>query len=220
MSDLPHADLKLRPLFYAALPQCRDFLASADNFRDSLLSIGPVTPLEPSCNQDWSPRLGALAAYVTVRRVRPARIVEIGAGHSTRFLARAIRDDGLNTGITSLDPEPRSMLNGLSGVELICTPIQSAGSYVVPELVAGDMLFVGSSHKWHPGSDFAFLFNEISPLLVRGCRVHFHHGFARWISCLLDTSTARRTSCRRRIGGGERLADRIRVRACGSPFGG
>ena len=27
------------------------------------------------------------------------------------------------------------MLNGLSGVELICIPIQSAGSYVVPELV-------------------------------------------------------------------------------------
>ena len=77
----------------------------------------------------------------------------------------------------SLDPEPRATLNGLSGVELICTPIQSAGSSVVPELVAGDTLFVGSSHKWHPGSDFAFLFNEILPLLVRGCRVHFHHIF-------------------------------------------
>ena len=80
MSDLPHADPKLRPLFYAALPQCRDFLASADNFRDTLLSIRPVTPPEPRWNQDWSPRLDALAAYVTVRQVRPARIVEIGAG--------------------------------------------------------------------------------------------------------------------------------------------
>ena len=52
------------------------------------------------------------------------------------------------------------MLNGLSGVELICIPIQSAGSYVVSELVAGDILFVGSSHKWHPSSDVAFLFND------------------------------------------------------------
>ena len=69
------------------------------------------------------------------------------------------------------------MLNGLSGVELICIPIQSAGSYVIPELVAGDILFVGSSHKWHPGSDVAFLLNEILPLLVPGCRVHFHNIF-------------------------------------------
>ena len=177
MSDLPHADPKLRPVFYAALPQCRDFLAAANDFRGSLLSIGPVTLLEPSCNQDWSPRLDALAAYVTVRWVRPARIVGIWAGHSTRFLALAVRDGGLNTGITSLDPEPRSMLKRAigGGGELICTPIQLAGSYVVPELVAGDILFVGSTHKWHPGSDVAFLFNEILPLLVRGCRVHFHH---------------------------------------------
>ncbi|MEC7538160.1 MAG: hypothetical protein VYB59_12820, partial [Pseudomonadota bacterium] len=115
MSDLPHADPKQRPLFYAALPQCSDFLAAANDFRDSLLSIGQVTPLEPSCNQDWSPRLDALAAYVTVCRVRPVRIVEIGAGHSTRFLARAVRDSGLNTGITSLDPEPRSMLKRAIG---------------------------------------------------------------------------------------------------------
>ena len=177
MSDLPHADSKLRPFFYAALPQCRDFLAAANDFRDSLLSIGPVTPPEPCWNQDWPPRLDALAAYVTVRQVRPALIVEIGAGHSTRFLARAVRDGGLNTEITSLDPEPRATLNGLSGVELICTPIQLAGPFVVPELVAGDTLFVGSSHKWHPGSAFAFFFNEILPLLVRGCRVHFHDIF-------------------------------------------
>ncbi len=93
--------------------------------------------------------------------MRLARIVEIGAGHSTWFLARAVRDGGLNTEIMSLDPEPRATLSGLSGVELICTPIQSAGSSVVPELVAGDTLFVGSSYKWHTGSDFAFPFNKI-----------------------------------------------------------
>ena len=159
------------------MPHCLNaatFLAAANDFRDSLLSIGPVTPLEPSCNEDLSPRLDALAAYVTVRRVRPARIVEIGAGHSPGFWLGAIRDGGLNTGITSLYPEPRSMLNGLSGVELILHTDTIGG---LLRLVVGDMLFVGSSHKWHPGSDVAFLFNEILPLLVRGCRVHFHHIF-------------------------------------------
>ena len=123
------------------------------------------------------PRLDAPAAYVTVLRARPARITKIGVDHSTRLLDRAARDGGLNTEITSLDLEPRATLNGLSGVELICTPIQSAGSSVVPEMMAGDMLFVGSSHKWHPGSDVAFLFNEILTLLVRSCRVHFHDIF-------------------------------------------
>ena len=87
----------------------------------------------------------------------------------------------------SLDPEPRATLSGLSGVELICTPIQSAGSSVVPELVAGDTLFVGSSYKWYTGSDFASRFNDTLPLLVRGCRFHFHEFF-----CPVDILPTRR----------------------------
>lgn len=164
---------------------------------------------------------GCASRVCNSRRVRPLRIVEIEAGHSTRFLARAIRDSGLNTGITSFDPEPRSMLNGLSGVELICRLIQSAGSYVVPELVAGDMLFVGSSHNWHPGSDVAFLFNDFCRCSFAAAVSTFTIFFCPvYISCPSDTSTARRTSCRRCIGEGERLADRIHLRACGLPFGG
>ena len=219
MSDLPHADPKLRPLFYAALRQCRDFLAAANDFRDSLLSIGPVTPPEPCWNQDWSPRLDALAAYVTVRRVRPARIVEIGAGHSTRFLARAVRSGGLKTGITSLDPEPRDAKRAIGG-----------RAYLHTDTIGGLLRRLRTGGGRYPFRRFQsqvasqqrcrLPLQRFLPLLVRGYRVHFHHFSALCISCPSDISTARRTSCRRRIGGGERLADRIRVRACGSPFGG
>jgi len=177
VSDTLHAAPKLRPLFDAALPHCRNFLAAAGEFRDDLLAIGPDTPPAPRWNQDWFPRLDALAAYLTVRRTRPTRIVEIGAGHSTRFLARAIRDGGLNTRLTSFDPEPRASLDGLAGLDLIRAPFESADRSAINELEAGDILFIDSSHRRQPGSDVAVIFDEILPALRTGCWVHFHDIF-------------------------------------------
>src|SRR5262245_31183128 len=73
-----------------------------------LEAIGPDAPPAPRWNQDWFPRLDAAAAYAMVRALRPKRIVEVGSGHSTRFLARAVADGGLDTRITAIDPEPRA----------------------------------------------------------------------------------------------------------------
>ena len=47
-----------------------------------------------------------------VRSLRPRRIVEVGSGHSTRFLARAVADGGLDTRITAIDPRPRASIRG------------------------------------------------------------------------------------------------------------
>ena len=65
--------------------------------------IGPDRPPAPRWNQDWFPRLDAASAYAMVRRHRPARIVEVGSGHSTRFLARAVADAGLAADITAIE---------------------------------------------------------------------------------------------------------------------
>jgi hypothetical protein len=62
----------------------------------------------PRFDQDWFPRLDAAMAYALVRRFQPPRIVEVGSGHSTRFVARAVGDGGLPTAITAIDPAPRA----------------------------------------------------------------------------------------------------------------
>jgi hypothetical protein len=113
--------ISLTPLFEAALPKMRHFLTSESDYRADLMVIGPDNPPEPRWNQDWFPRLDALAAYVMVRRAQPARIIEVGAGHSTRFLARAIHDGYLPTRLTSIDPQPRATL---SGFDVLTKPLQ------------------------------------------------------------------------------------------------
>ncbi len=145
-----------------------------EQYASALEAIGSEPPPAPRWNQDWFPRLDAAAAYAMVRSTRPKRIVEVGSGHSTRFLARAVADGQLATRITAIDPQPRASIEGLA-VEWIRTPVQRVAAF--PPLGAGDILFIDSSHQLKPGSDVEFLLNAVLPLLPAGVRVHFHDIF-------------------------------------------
>ena len=138
--------------------------------------IGVDAPPAPRWNQDWFPRLDAAAAYAMVRRHRPARIVEVGSGHSTRFMARAVADGGLETRITAIDPRPRATLDGLP-VAVQRRRVQDADPAPFAALASGDFLFIDSSHVMAPGSDVEFLLQRILPALPAGVRVHFHDIF-------------------------------------------
>ncbi len=127
----------------------------------------------PRWDQDWFPRLDAAMAYAMVRGGAPGRIVEVGSGHSTRFLARAVADGGLATRITAIDPAPRTAITGL-GVEIIRDTVQRAGRAPFLGLAAGDILFIDSSHILMPGTDVDFLLNRVLPALPRGVIVHLH----------------------------------------------
>ena len=74
----------------------RAFLSTIDGFSPELERIGTEAPPAPRWTQDWFPRLDAAAAYALVRSLKPRRVVEVGAGHSTRFVVRAIRDGSLD----------------------------------------------------------------------------------------------------------------------------
>ena len=145
-------------------------------YADAFAAIGPDDPPAPRWNQDWFPRLDAAVAYALVRRGAPARIVEVGSGHSTRFMARAVADGGLATRITAIDPAPRATLDGLD-VEIIRKPVHEAGAAPFADLAAGDVLFIDSSHILMPGSDVDWLFNHLLPTLPAGLRVHIHDVF-------------------------------------------
>ena len=136
----------------------------------------PASPAGPRFDQDWFPRLDAALAYSFVREFMPRRIVEIGSGHSTRFMARAIRDQGLSTRLTAIDPAPRARLNGLK-IEHLQAPVQTLGVEPFAALAAGDFVFIDSSHVLMPGTDVDFLLNIVLPMLPAGVLVHFHDIF-------------------------------------------
>ena len=145
-----------------------------EEYAAELEAIGSEPPPAPRWNQDWFPRLDAALAYAIVRATRPRRIVEVGSGHSTRFLARAVADGELDTRITAIDPKPRASIESLP-VEWLRTPVQRVPAF--PALGPGDILFIDSSHQLKPGSDVDFLLNAVLPLLPAGVRVHFHDIF-------------------------------------------
>jgi hypothetical protein len=149
-------------------------LGLIEEYKSELEAIGCEPPPAPRWNQDWFPRLDAAAAYAMVRKTKPRRIVEVGSGHSTRFMARAVADGGLDTRITAIDPEPRASIEALP-VEWLRMPVQRAAAF--PPLGEGDILFIDSSHQLKPGSDVDFLMNAVLPLLPAGVRVHFHDIF-------------------------------------------
>jgi hypothetical protein len=151
-------------------------LGCIKRYSADLESLGTQAPPAPRWNQDWFPRLDAAAAYAVVRASRPRRIVEVGSGHSTRFLARAVADEGLATRITAIDPQPRASLAGLA-VEWLQCPVQSLPPERFVELERDDILFIDSSHQRRPGSDVEFLMDEVLPRLRNGVRVHFHDIF-------------------------------------------
>lgn len=141
-----------------------------------LLSLGHEPPPAPRWSQDWFPRLDAAALYAIVRATRPKRIIEVGSGHSTRFLARAVADEGLATRITAIDPRPRASLMGLS-LEWKMQSVQAVDPQLFALLEPGDILFIDSSHQVKPGSDVEFLLEQALPRLPSGVRVHFHDIF-------------------------------------------
>ncbi|MEX1036993.1 MAG: class I SAM-dependent methyltransferase [Sneathiella sp.] len=138
--------------------------------------FGQEPPPAPRWRQDWFPRLDAAVAYAMVRDRKPARIVEIGSGHSTRFMARAIKDGTLETIFTAIDPAPRARIETLP-IEVIHETLHTAGDAPFEKLAAGDFLFIDSSHIAMPGSDVDRLFLEILPSLPSGVYIHIHDIF-------------------------------------------
>lgn len=163
----------LKAIFRAAEPSFHAVLAAIDRQAAALTALGEEAPPAPRWQQGWFPRLDGAAAYTIVRARRPARIVEVGSGHSTRFLARAVADGGLATAITAIDPQPRAAIAGLP-IRHIAAPLQEADPAIFAELQAGDILFVDSSHVAMPGTDVDRLVADILPGLPAGVLLHFH----------------------------------------------
>ena len=162
--------------FKAATPSFLTWLDAIDEHAAALTAIGEAPPPAPRWSQMWFPRLDAAMAYTLMRKVRPQRVVEVGSGHSTRFLARAVADGGFNCQITCIDPAPRASIAGLA-VARIDQTLSAPGLEAFANLQAGDVVFIDSSHILMPGSDVDLLLNQVLPSLAKGVLVHLHDVF-------------------------------------------
>ena len=162
----------LEPLFLDAEPAIEAVLDSieryAPEFDRIIAGAGPAR-----FDQDWFPRLDAATAYAMVRTARPDRIVEIGSGHSTRFMVQAVRDGGLATDVIAIDPTPRASLAGL-GIHHVASLLDAADPTLFDGLGPSGILFVDSSHVAMPGTDLDRIVGDILPRLPVGTLVHLH----------------------------------------------
>jgi predicted O-methyltransferase YrrM len=163
----------LEPLFAAAGPAMAEVLAAIESCADGIGRIAAGQALPARFDQDWFPRLDAAAAYAIVATRAPARIVEVGSGHSTRVMARAVADRGLSTRIACIDPAPRAVIAEL-GVTHVPRVLGDEDGSLFAELQAGDVLFIDSSHVAMPGTDVDRLVLDVLPRLAEGVLIHIH----------------------------------------------
>ncbi|MGE4191756.1 MAG: class I SAM-dependent methyltransferase [Pseudodesulfovibrio sp.] len=157
----------------------RETLGRIEKHLDTLAGFAALDPGDgdaPRFDQSWCPGLDGAAAYGLVRELAPARIIEIGSGHSTRFMARAILDGGLATRLTSIDPAPRRFIDHLCA-EVVRTTLDKADLSLFDGLGGNDILFFDGSHIAMPGSDADTLVNRVLPRLNPGVWVHVHDIF-------------------------------------------
>jgi len=164
---------ELEPLFRRAEPAMREILDRMADYWPEMAGFRGARPPEPRWEQDWFPGLDGAAAYTLVRSRRPRRILEVGSGHSTRFLARAVRDAGIGTEVIAIDPQPRADISRLD-LQVINRTLQEIKLESLPSLGAGDVLFIDSSHLALPGSDVDILFARLIPTLPAGVLIHIH----------------------------------------------
>ena len=166
----------LESAFKAAEPAFHEMLGAIDGLAETLGALGGAPPPQPRWRQDWFPRLDGAVAYTMVRNRAPARLVEVGSGHSTRFFARAIADGGFECAVTAIDPNPRADIEKLP-LTIVRETVQRAEQDVFGRLAPGDVLAIDSSHILMPGSDVDMLFNRVLPALPAGVLVHIHDIF-------------------------------------------
>ena len=119
--------------------------------------------------------------YAIIRDVRPARIIEIGAGMSTRIAELAgqrNRADGERAEIICIEPFPQARLTEhMPAVTLIKQPVEQVALETFDALEANDILFIDSSHAAKFGGDVCREFLDILPRLKPGVWIHVHDIF-------------------------------------------
>jgi hypothetical protein len=120
--------------------------------------------------------------YNIIRLKKPARIIEIGSGQSTKIAQMALQanqkeDEGYYCRHICIEPYEMPWLEKI-GVEVLRKKVEDVGVDFFKQLEANDILFIDSSHVIRPQGDVLFEYLELLPTLKRGVIVHIHDIFS------------------------------------------
>ena len=152
------------------------FLEYKSWFAEVPVEADPQRPAEPSWVNGYFPTLDGISLYGFLARGRPGIYLEIGSGNSTKFAAKAIRDQRLPTRITSIDPSPRVEVEALCS-RSIRSPLEDADLEEFSALGEGDVLLFDGSHRCFTNSDVTVFFLDVLPRLKPGVLVAIHDIF-------------------------------------------
>jgi len=120
--------------------------------------------------------------YNLIRLKKPARLIEIGSGHSTLIAISAIRMNqeempGYECKHVCIEPYEMPWLEK-TGVTVIRQTVEEVHKALFLELGKDDILFIDSSHIIRPQGDVLFEYLELIPSLKAGVIVHAHDIFS------------------------------------------
>lgn len=119
----------------------------------------------------------AMVLYMTLRREKPARYVEVGSGLSTSYAVLAAEKnaaEGRPMAMTVIDPFASEATRALPGVEVLAKEAQDVPADWYARLQAGDVLFIDSTHIVRVDGEVPHLVLEVLPALNPGVLVHVH----------------------------------------------
>ncbi len=123
---------------------------------------------------NYLPGLDIVALYTMMRTLNPGMVLEIGSGHSTAVMNRAITDGHLQTKLVCMDPAPRREIKQLTD-EWLHYPLEELSDYTRIDIMSpGDIIFFDGSHISLANSDVSVFFMEILPRIPIGVYVHIH----------------------------------------------
>lgn len=119
--------------------------------------------------------------YQVIRRMKPARVIEIGSGHSTLIAMAAIkanREENPNFCCrhVCIEPFAAPWLES-AGVDVLRSRVENVDTTLFRDLDRNDLLFIDSSHIIRPQGDVLAEYLEILPILRSGVLVHIHDVF-------------------------------------------
>jgi predicted O-methyltransferase YrrM len=119
--------------------------------------------------------------YNMIRLKKPARIFEIGSGHSTLMAMQAINrnryeDPGYHCQHVCIEPYEQRWLEQ-TGVTVVRQRVEELETAFFSELDQDDLLFIDSSHVIRPQGDVLFEYLQLLPTLKAGVIVHIHDIF-------------------------------------------
>jgi len=155
----------------------RDLSSLFDTYRSELAALPSYEDVKREGFGVGYNAFDAVLLYLMIRKTKPKRYIEVGAGMSTFYCGLAAREnarEGHPLEITCIEPFPFERLHSLPGLRVIPRQVQDVDLAVFAELAPNDVLFIDSTHVVKIDGDVPFLFLEVLPRLSAGVVVHVH----------------------------------------------